>query len=475
MSDEDLADLPASRAIHMFRQGKLSPVELTEAVIARSETVNPKVNAYTYTFYDRAVAAAGRAERRYRNGTQRPLEGVPIVIKDLHPIKGEITTYGSKLFARSRDTETHPGVSRLLDAGAILLARSTSPEFGLEQVCATELWGVTRNPWNLACSPGASSAGAAAAVASGMTTLADGSDYGGSIRIPAAFCGTFGYMAPYGRNPETSPSNLDSYSHHGPITRTVADAALMQNVLSGLHPRDISTLRERVVIPGRLPGIKGWRVAYSMDLGYYDVDPEVVQAMKSALAALREVGCRVEAVKLGWSLSALAAFEIHAGWAMAAGKAKTVWKKRHRVADIVRRRLEWGMTLKPEDVDYANRVQCDMYARLGPILAKHDVFVCPSAPLTSVPAEKPAAEWGTLRIDGRRIMAHNQATMTYPFNMLGQLPVASVPAGFAKNGVPIGVQIVGRSFDDLGVFRTAAAYERVRPWLHRPSARPHLD
>ena len=227
-------------------QGSLSPVELVDALIARIEAVNPALNAFTYTFFERARDQAKAAEQRYSGGSGvRPLEGVPVVIKDSCAIAGEISTHGSKVYADHRPDHTHPGVARLLDAGAILLARTTMPEFGEAANCHTPLWGTTRNPWNTDYGPGGSSSGAGAALAAGMTTLADGSDIGGSIRIPAACCGVVGYKAPYGRNPNARNASFDPYQHYGPLARSVGDIALMQNVISGVHVDDIGTLREK--------------------------------------------------------------------------------------------------------------------------------------------------------------------------------------------------------------------------------------
>jgi amidase len=259
MTDLDLCYTSATDAIAAFKAKKLSPVELMRAVIARAEAVNPKINAFTYTFFDRALDQAKTAEARYArtDGRTRPLEGLPIVIKDETSIKGERTTFGSLVMKDNVDATTSIVVERILRAGAIIHGRSTAPEFSCAGVTHSKLWGVTRNPWNLDYTPGGSSGGAAAHLAAGTTTLANGSDIAGSIRIPAACCGVVGFKPPYGRIPEDIGYNLDFYCHEGPLARTVADCALFENVLAGPHPKDIVSLRPKLRVPSALKGIKG--------------------------------------------------------------------------------------------------------------------------------------------------------------------------------------------------------------------------
>ena len=234
-ADLELCYLTASEALERFKARTLSPVELLDAQIARTQAINPKVNAITYDFFDRAREQAKKAEAKYgqTDGRLRALEGVPVAIKDFHPVKGEITTFGSKIFEDFRPDYTAATVDRLLRAGAIMHMRTTSPEFAYSGATHSPLWGITPNPWNLEYTSGGSSGGAAAAVAGGMTTLADGTDGGGSIRIPASACGLFGYKPPFGRNPLDRDHPLETILHYGPIVRSVADAALMQNVMSG--------------------------------------------------------------------------------------------------------------------------------------------------------------------------------------------------------------------------------------------------
>ena len=247
-ADLELCYMTATEAIAAFKTKKLSPVEVMNAVIARTEAINPKVNAITYTYYDRALDQARQAEAKYAktDGRLRPLEGISVGIKDFHPVKGEITTFGSRLYKDFKPDNTAPTVERLFDAGAIMHIRTTTPEFAHSSVTKSPLWGVTRNPWNPEYTAGGSSGGSGAAVAAGMTTVADGTDGGGSIRIPSSACGIVGYKPPFGRNPLDREHPFETLLHYGPMTRSIADAALMQNVMSGPHPADACTVRERI-------------------------------------------------------------------------------------------------------------------------------------------------------------------------------------------------------------------------------------
>ena len=275
--------MTATEAVAAFKAGTLSPVALMEATLARIDAVNPVLNAFTEIHSERALDQACAAEDAYRRGTARPLEGIPVAIKDFHPVAGELTTFGSKVFADNRPTHTAPSVARLLDAGAIMHARTTTPEFAYAPITASPLWGVTRNPWSLDHAPGGSSGGAGAALAAGMTMLADGTDAGGSVRIPAAACHVVGYKPPFGRNPLDRDHPIESLLHYGPMARSVGDAALMQNVMSGAHGDDMCSLREGVELPESYPPIAGWTIGFSMDLGMFEIDPEVARNTHAAV------------------------------------------------------------------------------------------------------------------------------------------------------------------------------------------------
>jgi Asp-tRNA(Asn)/Glu-tRNA(Gln) amidotransferase A subunit family amidase len=461
----DLCYITATEAIERFKSGTLSPVELMEAVIQRSEEVNPKVNAYTYTFFDRALDQAREAEAKYARGEAvRPLEGISCAIKDLHPVAGEITTWGSKVFEGVRSEFTVPTVQRLLDAGAIMHARTTTPEFGHNPHTQSPLWGISRNPWNTDYSPGGSSGGAGASVAAGMSTIADGTDGGGSIRIPASACGVFGYKPSFGRNPcGWLDTNLEMFLHFGPVTRSVADAALMQNVMSGPHVSDITTLRPKLEFPALLDQIKGWKVAFSPNLGYFEVDPEVAANTAAAADAFRELGCEVREVEVGWNSGVLDAWTTHWEGLCASLLGHVLPRWQYELDPFVRGLLQRGMSHSAVRMKQTEFVRTEMYKSLGPILEDYDVLVCPTLAVPSVSADHQADD-PDFKINGARVDPYIAWCMTYPFNLVSQCPVATVPTGFASTGVPTGMQIIGKTFDDMSVMRAAASFESIRPW-----------
>lgn len=475
MTDSELCYISAAEALARFKSRELSPVELLQALITRAGAIEPVINAFPMTDFERALEQARAAEARYMkiDGRLRTLEGIPVAIKDETALKGARTTYGSLIYKDHHDDFDAPAVERLKRAGAIFHARSAAPEFSCAAICHSKLWGVTRNPWNPDYTPGGSSGGAAAALAAGTTTLANGSDIGGSIRIPASACGVVGFKPPHGRNPEEVPFNLDLYSHSGPLARTVGDCRLFQNVLSGPHPKDIASLRPKLRIPEQLGDIKGWRIAYSLDLGYFEVDPEVARNTEAALEAFRELGATVEPVDLGWTPACLSAAMNHLGHLFGAFIGKELSRHRHEMTDYAQAFAEFGRTTTADDFLGAMEHAGAMYASLGPVLETNRVLICPTLAVPAVPAEHDPTD-PDFRINGVTVDAMIGWCMTYPFNTMSRCPVMSVPSGRASTGVPTGIQIVGRTYDDVSVFRAAAAYEQARPWLDTPERRPAL-
>ena len=468
----ELSYLTAAEALAQFRAKTLSPVEYLRAVIERCEQVNPKLNAFTYTFFERALELAKDAEARYVKGNNvRPLEGIPVVIKDLHPVEGEITTCGSRVLEGVRSEYTAPAVQRLFDAGAIMHARSTTPEYAHAGYTYSALWGVTRNPWNLDYAPGGSSGGAGAALASGMTALADGTDGGGSIRIPSSACGVVGYKPPFGRNPlDILPTNFELLLMIGPMARSVEDVRLMQNVMCGPHVADITTLRPKLEIPEALEGIEGWKIAYSPDLGYVQVDPEVQSNTLDCVAAFKELGCRVDEVEVSWNWGVLDAWQTHWESLSAALLGDIVGRYRYEEMNrFLVQTVQTGLAHSAEKLKKTEYVRTEMWKTLGPILEKYDVLICPTLAIPSVAAEHDPLDPG-FEINGRHVDPYVGWYFTYQFNLLSQLPVMSVPSGFSSAGVPTGLQIVGRSYDDISVFRGAKAFEQARPWRHHRPA-----
>ncbi len=466
----DLCYLTATEAIAAFKKHVLSPVEVLKAIIARCEALQPKLNAFTYTYFDRALTQARAAEVQYtrRTGEPRPLEGVSIAIKDFHPVEGEITTFGSRMYRNYRPQRSAPTVQRLLDAGAIMHGRTTTPEFAHTGITASPLWGLTRNPWNLEYTPGGSSGGAGAVLAAGMTTVADGTDGGGSIRIPASVNGVVGYKPPFGRNPLDLDHPLETILHYGPMTRSVADAALMQNIMSGPHLDDICTVRDKVILPEIAGDIRGLRVAYSMNLGFYAIDPEVRRNTLAALDVLRNLGCAVEEVDVGWNWGVISAWTTYWTVLFAGLLGDQLPRWRYEMTEGLVRMIESGLAVSADRFYRINLVRGEMYKSLGPILQSHDVLICPTTALPSVKHEFDLAG-SHIVIDGEPVPAIGWY-MTMPFNLVSQCPVMAVPTGFAASGIPTGMQIVGKTFDDITVFRAALGYEKARPWREQRPA-----
>lgn len=462
MHDNDLCYLSAGEAIARFANHSLSPLELMQALIARSEQIEPQINAFTETYFDTALQQAKMAEARYQQGTQRPLEGIPVAVKDEFRLAGSHRTSASLVFKDRVDDESDIIIQRLLDAGAIPHAKTTTPEFCLLGSCHSRLWGITHNPWNLDIAPGGSSGGSGAALAAGTATIATGTDIGGSIRIPAALCGIVGYKPPYGRNPEIPVFNLDFYSHSGPMARSVSDIAAMQNLMSGVHNRDIASLRKRLVIDTRIPdNLDGWKVAWSMDLGFMEVDSSVQDNTLSALDLLRSLGAIVDEVEIGWDESIIDA--AHHYWAHGwAATIDSLLETNHdELCDYSVWFIENARKSTPRDYLDSLEVAVRMYDRFGPLMDEYDIFVCPTLMTTGVPNN---STWpkNEIEINGEiRMISEENWSATFPFNMLSRCPVMSMPSGLAANGVPTGIQFVARTFDDQRVFSAALAYEQA--------------
>ncbi len=475
MTNDELCYLSATEALALFGARKLSPRELVLALIARAEAVNPAINCFADRYFDEALREAGLAEQRYgETGARlRPLEGVPLMVKDAQRLAGKRTTQGSLIFKDHVDDHSDPMIERLQTAGAIVLARTTTPEFCLSGVTHSRLWGVTRNPWNRDYGPGGSSGGSGAALAAGLAPLATGTDIGGSIRIPASACGVVGYKPPHGRNPGGPPGNYDRFDHCGPMTRTVGDAALMQSITAGPHPLDHDSLRDRVTLPSAPGSVKGMKVAYSIDFGYVEVDPDVRRNTLNAAAIFRALGAEVEEVALGWSNNILQDC-LHWYNVMDFGR-ETLWHRAchaHLMTDYALKMADAVLNTTADDVHKALARAHHMYQTLGPVLEAHDIFLCPNNNLPAVKAEHDPWDQG-FTVNGKPADPEFGWIMSYHFNMLHNCPVLAVPSGFASNGVPTGLQIVARSFDDARVFRAGLAYEEaVGGWYTGREGRP---
>ena len=458
----DLHYMPATEAVKLFKARKLSPVELVRAVIDRATSVEPKINAFAQTFFDEAMTQARAAENRYAGNQARPLEGLLVAVKEEAPIVGHKNTLGSLALRDVIADHTAVFVQRILDAGGIVHARTTTPEFACAPVTWSKLWGVTRNPWNLAFSPGGSSGGSAASLAAGSTMLATGSDIGGSIRMPASMSGVVGFKPPYGRVPETEIFNLDHYCHEGPLARTVSDVALLENVVAGPDPSDVVSIRPKLVIPDRLESIKGLRLALSTNLNCYDVDKEVLANTHAAADRLRDAGATVEEVSLPWELASInRATRIHFGMIFGPSIQELYDKHGDEFTSYARAFVAECAGVAKEDFVKGLALEAQIYQPLGELLDKFDALICPTFAVPALPAE-----W-----DAPNVL---DTLMTVPFNIASRCPVISIPSGRSRDGVPTGLSVVGKTYDDVTAFRIAASHEQRFPWYDAPERRPAL-
>jgi aspartyl-tRNA(Asn)/glutamyl-tRNA(Gln) amidotransferase subunit A len=460
----DLAFTSATELAGLIRARKLSPVELTRAVLERIERLNPTLNAFCTVTADAALAAARRAEQAVMSGDPLgPIHGVPFSVKDLALTKGVPTKFGSHIFANRIGEVDAPYVRRLHEAGGVMIGKTTSPEFGWKALGDSPLTGITRNPWNTNVTTGGSSAGAGAAAAAWLGPLHQGSDGAGSIRIPSGFCGIVGVKANYGRVPLWPVSNNDYATHAGPMTRTVADAALMLGVMAGPDPMDATALDapppDYLGLLDR--GVKGLTIAFSPDLGGLRVDPEVASVVAAAARAFESLGGSVEEVKPGFADS-------H-------DMIRLMWGA-HYIGNYGQYLDEWRARMDPGLVacmDEAKRWSAQDYVamrgrRIGywdsvrPLFERYDLLLTPTTSVT-------AFEVGRLNPAGWPQHAWDWfpwASFSYPFNFTGQ-PAVTVPAGFTPAGLPVGLQIVGRRLAEVTVLQAAAAFERARPWADR--------
>lgn len=456
---DDLIYLTATEALARFADKTLSPVELLQAQIARAEATNEEYRAFTFTHYEEALAAAGEAEARWAKGEPRGvLDGLAVAIKDESYIAGMPTSNGSMILKDFVPDTTSIANERILAAGGIVHARTATPEFSIAVICWSELWGVSRNPWNPEFTPGGSSGGAGAALALGTAALATGSDIAGSIRVPASCCGVVGYKPPYGRIPEEPPFNYDFYCHNGPMTRSVADAILLQNVMSGPDTRDIAALYPKLALPSEYPDIRGWKIALSHDLGIAPVDADVRRNTAAAADVFRSLGATVEEVDLGWGPEVPEACFGYLGHLFGGSMAGLLERHGDKMTAYCREFCEGSLASSARDFVHSLEVAGRSYRPLGRVLSDYDVLICPTTAIPAVRADFDSAR-EQLQIEGMPVRADFGWILTHPFNMHSRCPVVNVPSGFAANGVPTGLQIVGPAYRDEIALQAAMAYE----------------
>src|SRR5262245_15714444 len=465
VSDRDLCFLPAGELLQVYRARTVSPLEVTRAVFERIDALNPSLNAFVTLARESALADAEKATAALKKkATLPPLHGIPVSIKDLSPTKGIRTTWGSKIFEDHVPDEDAITVERLRRAGAIIVGKTNTPEFGAGGNTFNAVFGATRNPWNPALTCGGSSGGAAVALATGMGPLAQGSDTGGSLRMPAAFCGVVGFRTSPGLVPH-HPRALawDTISVTGPMARTVTDTALMLSVLAG--PDDRAPLSYAVdtrefARAVRGASVKGWRIAWTPGLaGLIPVDAEVARIAEGATRVFRSLGARVEAACPDFSevndivlgtrgISMVANFAQHLPRWKAEMQRGLVWN------------IEQGLALTPEAVGRAETLRSALWQRVRAFMETRDLLILPTTSVPPFPVEQPYP----VEINGKPLDNYIQwAFLTYGITLTG-LPAISVPCGFTKSGLPVGLQIVGRRRQEAAVLRAAAAFEAAAPW-----------
>ena len=464
MNEADVCFLSAAELAQAIAAKRLSPIEVIEAFSRRIELVNPKLNAYCHLRLDEAREEARAAEAAVARGdTLGSLHGVPISVKDMEDVAGTPNTLGSRAMAANVSAADAPMVERLRHAGAIILGKTNTAEFGHKGVAENPLFGISRNPWDLARTPGGSSGGAAAAVAAGLGPIAVGNDGAGSIRIPASLCGVYGLKPSFGRIPQTIlPNRFLTFPCTGPITRTVRDSALALGLSAGSDDRDPMSIAAypddyEAALGG---GVRGARIGVSPDLGLGAADPEVAKAFDSAIEVFRDLGAEVRAVEIDASPYQDAEWVL---WrALYAGVADLIDLDRWRgelTPELVEI-IDAGQSLSARDYLRSQVQWSGFYETMRAYFVSHEFLVTPTL-------RCPAFAVGRLGPDGSD--AANPILgwfLTYPFNVTGH-PAASVPCGFAAGGLPIGLQIVGRRHADADVLRASAAFERVRPWSDR--------
>ncbi len=472
--NDDICTMDAVTLAADIRAKRLSPVDVTEAVLRRMERIDPTLHAFCTATPELALETAKRVEADIAHGEPvGPLAGIPISVKDLICTAGIKTVSGSYAYKDFVPDEDDVVVERVKAADAIILGKTNCPEFGYSGVGHNSVFPTTRNPWNTDLTPGGSSAGSGAAVAAGLGPLTLGSDGGGSIRIPSSFCGLYGLKASMGRVPlypgtkdERYPgvSSWESLEHIGPMTRTVADTALLMSMIAGPDPRDRYSLPQSVsnwsdCLNG---GIAGLKVGYSPDWGYAAVDPRVRTIIDDAVQVFEQgLGCTVEPVTPGWP------HPYEAFWAIVANESDLRGLRAMvdrigpenmtpHVVEFIR--TEWTAEQFTDALMVRKAVQNKMWR----LMREYDLLITPTL---AVPAFEVGIQ-GPETIDGRSVEPFEWLHFTYPLNFTGQ-PAASIPAGWTDDGLPVGMQIIGRHLDDATVLRASAAFEAARPWSQR--------
>ncbi len=460
----DLCRKSAVELAGLISRREASPVEVLEVYLEMIKKLNPRLNAVVTLEEEKALDAAREAEKELAGEGNGPLHGVPVAIKDNVYTAGIRTTCGSMMMENYVPEQDAVLVERLKKAGAIVLGKTNLPEFGLIPVTDNLLFGPTRNPWNLEKTSGGSSGGSAAGIACGMFPLASGNDGGGSIRIPASLCGIYGIKPSFGRVPiHPRFPGWETMNHEGPLTRTVEDAALMLQVMAGAHRGDRMSLPQgdHNYLDALKRGVKGLRMAFSPDLGYAVVDPEVKKITARAAGAFEELGCEVEEIDPGlFSMEEDLQVMIISETMAKMEEDMDEWKEKAYPPYQVF--MQMADSISGKDLARVQMRREELWSKARLIWEKYDLLLTPS---TAVPAFT-SGEGGPIgpeTINGQPVGPVSWIAFTFPFNFTGQ-PAASIPCGFTEEGLPVGLQVIGDRFDEHTVLAASAAFEKIRPW-----------
>lgn len=467
MRKQDLFFLPAFEIAGLINRQELSASEVLERFIERLQKINPILNAYCTSTLEMARNQAAQVDAAIKRGQSLGrLAGVPTSIKDVLLIKGVRSTFGSKIYENYVPDVDSVAVERLKKAGCVILGKTNSPEFGHKGVTDNLIFGTTKNPWDLTKTSGGSSGGAAAAVASGISPLAVGTDGGGSIRIPSSFCGCYGLKPNYGRISRYPITGIswETLSHYGPIVRYVEDAALMLDSMKGPHFEDYFCMPAQEIdyFNGLNEVPKKLRVGYSMSLGFTKiVDPEVREAVLNNVQKFERIGWEVEEATIKIKNPELA-YSVLITTGLAYDLKSKLEKWRDQMSPTLVKYVEAGLKWTAMDLKDALFQRKKMYEVLMRTFQTYDVLITPT---TAIPAfdhhlMNPA------KIDNKAASPLTWVSFTYPLNMTG-LPAASIPCGWTKTGLPIGMQIIGPRYNELIVLQASKAYQDIAPWQEK--------
>jgi len=467
LSSEDLCFTPAVALREMLRKKVISPVELIQAFLERIDKINPVINAYGTLVSKMALEAARKTESAIMRGDEAGLlAGIPVSIKDVTMTAGIRTTYGSKLYESFVPDVDELLVERVKQEGGIILGKTNTPEFAAGASTFNQVFGITRNPWNTAYTVGGSSGGAAASVAAGIGPLASGSDLGGSLRVPASFCGVVGLRPSPGRVPDyPSLLNWDDLAVQGPIARTIADTALFLDAMSGPDGRSPVALPKETVPflqAAQNPEAKNLKIAWSDNLNLMPVDPAVLKEARKAIDVFRGLGGEVAEDCPDFSGARETALTLRGVRfvAMYGEQYQNDPEFRRWVNPLVTGNIEQGLKLSVEEIAWAHRQRSEIWNRVKEFFDKYDLLLTPTTPIPPFLAE---VKFPT-EIAGKPMENYlDWAMLTYAITMTGH-PAISVPCGWMENGLPVGVQIVGRHHGEAALFKAAAAYEQAAPW-----------